>query len=65
MNLDNYYYLVIGIDLRSKLLTNLGDSSLINMLGLVSATSFPLLNNGVTSAGFLVSASCCAIQNLF
>jgi hypothetical protein len=46
MNLDNYYQLFIDIDLRSKLLTNLGDSSLINMLGLVPATSFSLLNNG-------------------
>ncbi len=41
MNLDNYYQLVIDIDLRSKLLTNLGDSPLIDMRGLVPATSLP------------------------
>ena len=42
MNLDNYYHLVIDIDLRSKLLTNLGDSSLINVLSLVPASFLSL-----------------------
>src|SRR4051794_15975839 len=39
-----------------------GAPSLVSVLGLVSATSLPLLNSEVTSAVFLVSATCCVIQ---
>jgi len=54
MNLDNYYQLIIVIDLRSTLLANLGAPSLMGLFGLVPSTSLPLTNKGVISAVFLV-----------